>query len=102
MEAVAGEDFLDQRQADALAVRLGAEERREEVRLRLGGRCRGPSPRSSASCGLPPDVEPDGDRAVAVDGLDRVLEDVQQRLLDLAAIDRRPRSPAPDRAPSAR
>src|SRR5688572_29412404 len=30
-EAMAGEDLPDQRQADALAVRLGAEERREQV-----------------------------------------------------------------------
>ena len=37
VEAVAGEDLADQRQADALAARLGAEERREQVGLRLGG-----------------------------------------------------------------
>src|SRR5215203_4868443 len=37
VEAVAGEDFPDQRQADPLPARLGAEERREQVGLRLGG-----------------------------------------------------------------
>ena len=86
VEAVPGQDLLHQRQADALAVRLGAEERGEQVRLRLGGdprprvldrQRRRPGPRG----------HPDGDRSLAVDRLDRVLQDVEQRLLHLPAID---------------
>ena len=56
VEAVPGEDLLHQRQADALAVRLGAEERREQVRLRLRGSCPGRCPRSTSVGGPRRDV----------------------------------------------
>ena len=51
VEAVAGEDLADQRQADPLAVRLGAEERREQVGLRL--RCQAGPLSSTTSVGGP-------------------------------------------------
>src|SRR5687767_11103598 len=81
IESVAGQNLPDQRQADALAVWLGAEERREQVHLRLG---RDPGTRVLDHHFRPTAVarlKPDRNRPVTAGRVDRVLQNVENGLL---------------------
>jgi hypothetical protein len=82
---VGDQDLLDERQPDALAVGLGAEERREQPRRDVG--------RDAAAAVFDPQCghavlarERDRDVAVLADRVDGVAHDVDERLLHLAAV----------------